>query len=172
MLINFPRFNTNLCLLLALFLVAGCESKKPKKEITILEMHLEVNDDGAGDNKSISVFRGEHPINLNVSKEPFLDSTDLASATVVNDMGGFKLQLKFNWRGTQILSGMTAANRGKRFGVYCIFGKEKRWLAAPLENKIITDGVFTFTPDASREECEKIAKGLNELVAEIKKNEF
>ena len=40
---------------------------------------------------------------------------------------------------------------------------EGRWLAAPRINKRIADGVLVFTPDATREEAEQIALGLNNL---------
>jgi len=36
-----------------------------------------------------------------------------------------------------------------------------RWLAAPLINRRMADGMITFTPDASREETEKFVEGLN-----------
>ena len=87
------------------------------------------------------------------------------------------IQLRFNTRGAMILSGVTTANRNRRLAVFCAFSQEKskdketRWLASPMLNRPITDGLLTFTPDATREEAIRIVKGLNEVVAEIKKKE-
>jgi preprotein translocase subunit SecD len=169
MMIKFKRFNTYLCLAAGLLLAAGCESDSKTKNFTAIELHLEVNADGAGDNETVTYFRNP-PITVNVDKEPFLDTPDVEAAKVMDDLGGFKIVLKFNWRGTQLLSSMTAGNLGKRIAVFCVFG-QNRWLAAPVTKKAITDGVFSFTPDATREEAEQIVKGINEVAAEIKKNE-
>jgi hypothetical protein len=46
---------------------------------------------------------------------------------------------------------------------------ENRFLGAPLITKRITDGVFVFTPDATREEAERIVAGLNNVIAKLKK---
>ena len=51
-----------------------------------------------------------------------------------------------------------------------MFGASPDWLAAPLIRRPIADGVLTFTPDASREEAEKIVKGLNNVTEKIKKD--
>jgi len=39
-----------------------------------------------------------------------------------------------------------------------------RWLGAPRINQHISDGALIFTPDATREEAEQIALGLNNVV--------
>jgi hypothetical protein len=41
--------------------------------------------------------------------------------------------------------------------------KDCRWLAAPVISHRIGDGVLVFTPDATREEAEEIALGLNNV---------
>ena len=43
--------------------------------------------------------------------------------------------------------------------MYCRF-PDPRWLAAPVFTKRITDGVLVFTPDCTREEADRIVKGL------------
>jgi preprotein translocase subunit SecD len=170
MMIKFVRFNIYLCLGLGLiFLATGCQSSKKKKDVTTLELHLEVNKDGAEDNVTVPIFR-DQPVYVNVDKEFFLDTPDISEAKVVDDLGGFKLRLQFNWRGTLILNSVTSANLGKRIGVVCHFGKN-RWLAAPVIRRQITDGVLEFTPDASREEADEIAKGLNTAAAKLKKED-
>jgi hypothetical protein len=70
-----------------------------------------------------------------------------------------------------LLQQYSATYSGKRYVVFSQFGvkaKETRWLAAPRFNRLVSDGILQFTPDASREEADEIAKGLNNLA---KKNE-
>ena len=169
MMIKFVRFNIYLCVAISLLLATGCQTQRKKKDLTTIELHLEVNRDGGEDNAVVPVLR-DHPMMVNVDQTAFVDGVDLVEASLVDDMGGFKLRLKFNWRGTQLLNSITSANPGKRIAVNCNFG-ESRWLGAPLIRKPLTDGVLTFTPDASREEVEKIVKGLNNVVAEMKKKD-
>lgn len=172
MMKEFVRFNIYFCMALALlFLATGCHSsEKKKKDQTIIELHQEVVPDGASDNKPVQIFR-EHPIYVNVDVSPFVDTPDVEGARVIDDnFGGFMIQLKFNWRGTQLLNSITTANRGKRIAVFAQF-PQARWLASPMVERPISDGVFTFTPDATREEADRIVKGLNAVVGEMKKKE-
>src|SRR5579883_2811021 len=128
MMINFARFNIYLAAGLALALVAsGCQTgKKKDKEKAVIELHQEANADGASDTEPVPIFR-EHPVYVNVDKEPFLDSTDVTDAKVLEDMGGFVIQLRFNQRGAMILNGVTTANRNKRIAVHCTWDKQTRW---------------------------------------------
>jgi hypothetical protein len=170
MMIKFVRFNIYLSLAVGFALLTGCQSSKDKdKKVTTLELHLEINADGGKDNQTVPVFR-EHPMYITVDREFFVDTPDVASASVVDELGGFALRIQFNWRGTQLLTSTTQANRGKRICVLADF-PEPRWLAAPMIRKSITDGVLTFTPDCSREEADRIVKGLNDVAAAIKKSE-
>ena len=108
---------------------------------------------------------------MTVDKEPFLDSADVIEAKVLEDLGGFVIQLRFNWRGAQILSGVTTANRDKRIALHCVFNKQARWLASPVIRKPVKDGLFTFTPDCTREEADHIVKGLNLEAAALKEKD-
>ena len=45
--------------------------------------------------------------------------------------------------------------------------KDYRWLAAPVISHRISDGVLVFTPDATREEAEEIALGLNNVSKKV-----
>ena len=44
---------------------------------------------------------------------------------------------------------------------------EARWLAAPRISQRIKDGVLVFTPDATREEAERIVRGLNNVAIKL-----
>ena len=85
-------------------------------------------------------------------------------------IGGFALRIQFDHAGTALFEQCTAANLGRRIAVFSQFGeklKDIRWLAAPMITHRITDGVFIFTPDATREECEEIALGLNNVAKKV-----
>ena len=171
MMIKFARFNLYLCLALAL-LLAACSStedkkkKKEEKQVAYLELHLEVNPDGSSDNHEVTINR-DSPYTINVDKSPAVDSGDLDEAVIVDELGGFVIRLKFNWRGTQLLDGVTAGNHNKRLAVFVRF-PETRWLASPVIQKHIGNGVFSFTPDCTREEAERIVHGLNNVAKKIK----
>jgi preprotein translocase subunit SecD len=178
MMIKPARFNIYLCATLALALACGCQlhgdkdskEKKEKKEVSTVSLHLEANPDGISDIVPVSIYRSQ-PIEVSMTKEPFLDSRMLEEAKLVEEPGGlFSIRLKFNWEGAAILDSTTSSNPGRRIGVYGDF-KEKRWLASPLIRQRISDGVFKFTPDATHEEAERIVRGLNNVAKEIKKGE-
>jgi preprotein translocase subunit SecD len=86
-------------------------------------------------------------------------------------VGGFVLRIQFDQSGTVMLEQCTAANRGRKIAIFSQFGekiKDYRWLAAPVINRKISDGVLAFTPDATREEAEEIALGLNNVAKKVR----
>lgn len=150
---------------------AGCRTaeKKDKRseEASTIRLHLEVNADGTPYNTQVPVYR-ERPYLVNVEKRAFLTELDLVEAAVVEEAGGFLIRLQFDPHGTLVLRNVTTASKGKRVAVYSEFG-QARWLAAQVIQRNVTTGTFIFTPDATREEAERIVRGLNNLVAAIKK---
>ncbi len=167
----------NLILSLALIMVvAGCASPGPNgarvKDPTVLRFHLEVNPDGTGRNKPVSVNRST-PFMVNVNKEPFVTEYNVMDAAVVDDsLGGFFIHVQFNHQGTLLLEQYSTANKGKQIAIFTQFDDTARWLAAPVLKERIANGAFAFTPDASREEAERIVLGLNELGKQVRKDEF
>lgn len=158
-------------LALTVVLAAGCQSGSTRKnKLSTLGLHLEVNPDGTTWNAPVPVYRAK-PIYVNVENRPFLTEAHIASASVVDALGGFELQIQCNQRGTWLLEQYSTACKGRRVAVFSEFG-EARWLACPLLTHRITNGVFAFTPDATREEAERIAKGLNNVAEQIRKMEF
>jgi hypothetical protein len=176
MMIKFVRFNFYLWFA-ALFVLTAChstppEEKKKKKEEKLeayLDLHMEVNRDGSDDNGEVTIGR-DSPYTINVEKVPFVDSRDIDQAVLIDDVGGFIIRVKFNWRGTQLLDGATSAHTNKRIAVFARF-PEQRWLASPLIRRRIGDGVFSFTPDCSREEAERLVHGLNNAAEKVKKDD-
>jgi len=160
-----PRwaFNIYLCLIGAALGLCwtGCrtsEERKRDKEFTFLTLHQEVNPDGTPRTKTVQVVRA-NPIRVGMMVSPFLDENNITNAVVIDTVGGYALEIRFDDRGTRMLNAFTAANRGQRIGVFCSFPDE-RWLGAPRIGAPIVNGVLSFTPDASREECERIVRGL------------
>ena len=166
----------NLYLLSAALLV-GCkspqekidaaEARRQKKELTAVRVHLEASGGTPRRAQVVSILRNS-PILIKVESDSFLDERDLEHASLIDYMGGFLIQIQFNEHGTLVLDTLSTANKGKRIAIMCDFGQQ-RWLAAPVLSHRITDGTITFTPDATREEAERIVRGLNNTITKIKK---
>src|SRR5687767_15246838 len=161
------RFNSYLFVALLAVLSSACQSMK-KKDASTLRVHLEVTSDGTGKNRPVPVYR-ENPVYVNIENAAFLTEADVADASVVDALGSFQIMLQFDRRGKWLLEQYTTAHRGRRVAIFSHFG-EARWLAAPVMNKRIADGVLVFTPDATREESERIVLGLNNVAKELQKN--
>jgi hypothetical protein len=164
-----PGFNIYL-LLLVISLAAACktpEERKKSKEASTLRLYLETSRDGSDHTSGVPIYR-ENPTRVRIDREPFLTEADLESAAVVDMRGGFAIQAQFNGHGALVLEGVTVAHKGQRIAVQSYFG-ESRWLAAPVITRRITNGELTFTPDATREEADRIVRGLTNVVAKIKK---
>jgi hypothetical protein len=160
------------CLGLAL---SGCETtqsgspgqRKRGKEATTLRLHLEVSPDGSDKNGPVPIYRAA-PEKVNVHREPFLDEGEILEAAVVPTVGGWAITLKLTPHGTLVLDTVTSSSKGNRIAVFSMFG-QARWLAAPRIVQRVSDGVFTFTPDASGEETERIVRGLNNVARVLHK---
>jgi preprotein translocase subunit SecD len=174
MMIRLQRFNTYLLVTAAVAAVAvcGCQStdqKLPKSLLSTLRLHLQASFDGSKTNESVPVYR-EKPVWVTVEQMPFVTEANVSSASVVDGVGGYVLRIQFDHDGTILLEECTAANRGRKMAIFSQFGKEikdYRWLAAPMINHRITDGILVFTPDATREEAEEIALGLNNVSKKV-----
>ena len=164
------RFN----IILAAFVLftIGCktpEERERSKYATNLRFHVETNKDGTRHNFPVQVYRA-NPINLQVEAEAALDEGFMSRAEIVtaDEFGNFAIKITFDETGTQRLYQVTSEFKGRRLVALCRW-TEIRTLAAPIIRKTIHDGVLVFTPDASREETERIVLGLNNTIAEAKK---
>ncbi len=170
MKVRLVRINLYLLLITTLWWV-GCkttEERQHAKEASTFRLYLEGPREGGSNQRSgVAVYR-QSPVYVNVEREPFLNEGDVDSASVVDMPGGYAIQVQFNGHGALVLEGATVAHKGQRLVARSDFG-ESRWLAAPLITRRISNGLFVFTPDATREESERIVRGLNNLVAKIKK---
>jgi len=175
---EWPRrqFNLYLALVLLIPTVIGCQtsSSRARKEISTFRVHLEVRPEPTGQTETITVFR-DNPVEMTVEKSPFLTEVHVQSAKLVDRFGVPAIQIQLNRSGTWLLEQYTTANRGRHMAIFSQFGEtpdKARWLAAPLIRQRIADGFLVFTPDASREEAERIVRGLNNLVAQRKQKDF
>ena len=156
------------CALAALFL--GCkttEEKKAAKEETILKLHLEKTKDNSADQVEVPVYR-QRPVTLNIDTKEFLNNMDVVEASVVDVQGGFGIRLVFDDHGKRVLENLTARNIGFHIVVNAAWPPENRWLAAPRITRRLSDGTLVFTPDATREETERIVRGVNNLSKRIR----
>ena len=154
------RFNTILTALLVAALVLGCKTTE-KKVASVLRMHLETNPNGTDRVASVPIGRNK-AFYVTIDKDPFLDEGHIQQASVVDDVGGFQVSLQFDKRGALLLEQYTVANKGRRVAIRGVFGQD-RWLAAPVITQRISDGKYSFTPDATREEADRLVLGLNKV---------
>lgn len=168
-----PAFNLYLSLFaLSLLLDSGCQTLggNPRKEITALRLHRVVDPNAGIPSIKTRVYR-ETPFEINVESNPFLSERDILNAAVVNDLESFFIKLTFNRHGTIVLDTVTTEGKDRRIAIFAQF-PESRWLAAPIYNQRINDGVLFFTPDASRSEAERIVRGLNNMAKKLKTKNF
>jgi preprotein translocase subunit SecD len=174
MITGATRFNLYLASVVVVALMAGCRTAgdKKDKELATLRVHLQVIPESMDFSSTVPIGRKE-PVMVTVDKAPFLTETEVAEAKVVDVPGGFDLQIKFNRRGTWLLESYTTTNPGKHFAVFSSFRdpkgkKQSRWLGAPIQWRRISSGIFSFVPDATREEAERIAVELNNVARKNK----
>jgi len=175
MRIIWQGFNTYLLLAAVVGSLCACGTTSKRKNFSALRIHLETNRDGTDRSKAVPILRDKSQM-INVESAPFLAEGNVAEAKLVDEVGGFAVEIKFERRGVWLLESYTTANRGRRLAIYAEFADPadperkkivSRWLAAPLVQKRISDGVLTFTPDASREEMTEWVRGLNLLAKKL-----
>ena len=176
MIIRAHRFNTILLLSITVALACGCHTPKSKQKQVLATIHLheEMNPDPMGSTEVITVHR-DPLVTMNVRKEYFLGEANVKAASVVDTLGGsYALSIQFDRQGSWLLEEYTAASRGRHIAIFSQFVNPKEdtlnkghWLAAPKIVNHITDGLFIFTPDVTREEAEQIAVGLNNVAKNV-----
>jgi len=87
---------------------------------------------------------------------------------VVTNLESWELEIEFDHGGALLLDSVSVAQRGKHIAIFSDFD-QSRWLAAPILDHRITNGILHFTPDASRAEAERIVRGLNNVAAKWQK---
>ncbi len=157
-------------LLLLCAALAGCQTggDKKDKELSSIKIYLETTEETGVRSTPIAVLR-DHPMTLRIDPTPILDERFFEKAALIERGEAFYIQIKYDWHGSLMLDNVTSGNPGKRIAIESSFGQH-RWLAAPVVNHRISDGTLTFTPDATREEAERIVRGLNNLAKKLKRH--
>lgn len=149
----------------------GCKTeskaeKEKKEAVGALRVHIESTRNLEGTGKTISLIRSQ-PVTINIANDVVLTEASLVEAHLADvPDGGYAIEVKFDDTGTYTLEQFSAANPGRHFAIFGQWGKKLingRWLAAPLINHRITNGVLIFTPDASHEEAEQLVNGLENV---------
>ncbi len=169
---RWPRFNSYLLLLLPLAilgLAGGCKTAEERRRgdlHTSLWLHVE---------SPSTLIETNHLAGANIagirfvfSRRPFLTEDYVQSAELIDTpQGGYAIEVGYDDHGRMALDAVSAEARGRHIVILAKFGPKKkpeqRWIAAPLVRRRITDGVFTFTPDATRQEAEDIVFGLKNV---------
>jgi len=174
---NFYAVRFNLYLLLAVVALTGCQTHKHEKKdkhVSMMRFHLENRAQVAETGKTVSVLRS-NPVMVTVDSEPCLTELNIVKAQLLETPGGFAIEVKFDERGTWGLEQLTSANSGRHFAIFSQWSdkaKDSRWIAAPIISHRISNGVFSFTADTSREEAEAIVLGLNNMAEKLAKEEM
>ena len=166
------RFNIYLALAFLLGLACGCQTGK-KTQTAALRVHIETSPDPAGTSLQISVLRSD-PVLVTIKREPILTEANIVLAKVIDNVGGFALEIHFDENGTWLLEQYSAANPGGHFVIWGQWSEkpaDSRWLAAPIIIHRISNGVLSFNVDiSSREEAEQFVRNLNEAAKEAHKS--
>ena len=166
------RFNIYLALAFLLGLACGCETFK-KTPTAALRVHIETSPDPAGTSQQISVLRSD-PVQVTIKKEPILTEANIVSAKVIDNAGGFALEIHFDENGTWLLEQYSASNPGGHFVIWGQWSEkaaDSRWLAAPVITHRISNGVLSFNADiSSREEAGRFVSNLNETAKKSRKH--
>lgn len=145
----------------------GTKAKKPKP-INHVRVHVENRHDLPERTLPVQVGRSD-PMHFTVEKLPILNEVHVDRAALLEEGGLFRVQLRFNRIGARILESYSSAAAGRHLLILTDIDDESRWLAAPVIRQRISDGVLAFTPDASREEMERLVRGLNEAIEKRRK---
>ncbi len=142
---------------------------EPPKQATLMQFHIEANPDPTGRTMVAPIFRAR-PFNLTVQREPVLDEGFMEKVELVDtdEVGGYAIKVTFDKLGARRLDALSVEHRSQRLAVHAEW-TETRWLGAPILNKRITNGEFIFTPDATREETDRLVRGLSNVVSHLKK---
>jgi hypothetical protein len=174
MMIRLTGFNLYLLAALMLAAVWGCSTPESqrKKQVATLRLYEEVARTPMSQTQEVLVFTNP-PIKMTISPQPFVSEKNVAEAKVIDVVGGYAISIQFDHEGTLLLEQFTSTLHGHHIAVFSQFNhppedkklNQGRWLAAPQISTHIADGHLSFMPNATRDEAERIARGLNNIAA-------
>ncbi|MCU0770311.1 MAG: hypothetical protein MUE94_00885 [Verrucomicrobia bacterium] len=167
-----PWFNFYLIAGMAMWLGGCASTKDPNDKLsTQMRIHLEAQPSQMIPPQTIAVYRAD-PQPVKIESLCLLTEEHVVNARVVDQAGAYALQLQFNEWAIPLLEHNSSSYQGRRLAIQAQWGPKQeftRWLGAPRMTQRIVNGTFTFTPDATREECFQIVAGLNNNARKVKK---
>jgi preprotein translocase subunit SecD len=168
------RFNHFLSVALLAASLCGCASLGHKDEpLAAMRVHIELAPDNVtgamGDAETVSVLRAA-PVKITIQKQPILTEGNIVAAKVIDTPDAPAIEVRFDENGTWILEQYSASNPGFHFVIFGQWGKKlanARWLAAPIINQRINNGILSFTPDMTRGEANQFVQGLNNVAKQF-----
>jgi hypothetical protein len=169
------RFNLYLLAAAISMLALGCASWLHKKDdVSVFRVHIESEGQITDKNKAVPILRAQ-PLMLNIGTDPILSEADVERARLLDTDGGFAIEIHFLEAGAWRLEQYSSGYPGKHLAIFAQWSKKQedgRWLAAPILVRRMPEGMLVFTPDATREESQKIVDGLNKASKKREKNEL
>jgi hypothetical protein len=166
------RFNVYLMLLMMLALAStSCAMfhKKKKGPEGAVRVHVESASSADANSQPVSVLRAD-PVMVTITKDAILTEADLLKAVLVQNVGGFFVELQFDETGALTLEQYSSAYGGKHLVIFGQWGeklKDGRWLAAPIISGRNASGKLSFTPDMSLAEAQQWVEGLNNTAKKL-----
>ncbi len=148
-----------------LLLAFGCATGKKPQELSAIRFFLGINPDSSERHRFVPLYQ-ESDLRIAVADEPFLDEGHVEEASIEEVVGGFQVRIRFDRRGAGLLQNATHRFRNRHLAIHA-FIPEGVWLAAPVMDRGIDDGVLRFTPRISRERAERLVAGLNAVAEEL-----
>ena len=133
-----------------LLLAFGCATGKKPQELSAIRFFLGINPDSSERHRFVPLYQ-ESDLRIAVADEPFLDEGHVEEASIEEVVGGFQVRIRFDRRGAGLLQNATHRFRNRHLAIHA-FIPEGVWLAAPVMDRGIDDGVLRFTPRISRGE--------------------
>jgi hypothetical protein len=160
------RFNLYLLMLLAVA-SGGCGTfgKKSPEKVAVIRVHLEAPVSVPDKTQTVTLLRN-NPVVVTIDADPILTEQNLLAAALIETPGGYAVKLQFDETGGWMIEQATASNLGKHLVIFGQWGEkvsEGRFLAIPLITGRNPTATLTFTPDADRDETQKLVDGLNTL---------
>lgn len=137
--------------------------EKKKKTLKFIRVHVETRRD-LPERTVTAKLNSDPTFQIPVDKLPLLTESHLKRAAIIEEPGGFLIQLHFDSMGTKLLEGQTAATNGRHFAIICDLDTESRWIAIPLIRRRLADGILSFSPDAPREDMDRLVRDLNKEI--------
>ena len=145
--------------------LCGCATGRQAENLSTIRFFAGVNPDSSDRHRFVPLYQASE-LRIPVAKEPFLDEGHVRRASVEETVGGFRVRLEFDRRGSGLLRNASHQFRDRHIAIQAAF-PETLWLGAPKMERAIDDGVFLFTPHLTREEARRLVDGLNALAEKL-----